>query len=143
MPVAGDCQPFTHQASYANLHSLDRRIDISRRSSGAGLFTQDVPRFDCLSQFQLHAVVAHPAINGKTKFGMGSKPCMLHRVSCPLQILDYGLKILLDQGWQEELIVKASSPSDRLSFVGLPPKPGNEGAHKQLLSEAHSRMRRH
>src|SRR5208283_4689359 len=58
-------------------------------------------------------------------------------------ILDHILEVLLGEMRQHETVVKLRAPTDQRALIGKFPETRNYRAQKQVLREAHARVRRH
>src|SRR5947207_1277853 len=61
--VAGICQ-----ATNFYLETVERGIDIASGASGAALFTEDVPGFEGLADFEIDAALGYPAVPREAEF---------------------------------------------------------------------------
>ena len=71
--VTGDDVPRIGQPAHLDLQSLERRIDVARRATGTGFFSQHVPRLDRLPQFEMHAALHDFTGAGETGIRHGAQ----------------------------------------------------------------------
>ena len=67
-----------HSANF-DLQSFERRIDVADGASSSRFLSQNVPRFDGLSQFDLDTAMNDVSKNWKTKIKVRCKPLLLER----------------------------------------------------------------
>src|SRR5208337_3627791 len=102
-----------------------------------------MPRLQRLPQLDLDAVIGHAAVNRKAELEMRREPLELDRETRLAQLRDRVLEILPDEFGQHEAVMKLRAPGNQPALEGLFPEPRDQRAQKQLLREAHPRVRRH
>src|SRR6202022_1833355 len=65
--VARDDVARVGQVGYLPLHSFHRGIYVSHRPSSTRFFSHDVPRFERLTQLEVHAAARHGAVERESK----------------------------------------------------------------------------
>ena len=81
--------------------------------------------------------------NGKAEFSRGLEPNRIERVARAPEVVEHAQKILPDEMRQHEAVVQVRAPAHGRAALRIAPEPRGERAQKQLLGEAHARVRRH
>ncbi len=141
--VAGEEVALAGHARDFDLKPFHRTVDIARRAAASGFLAQDMPGFESLAQFDLHALTVDPAMDGKAELEMGVKEIDGDRETGTIQDLQNIGQIVLHRLRQHEAVMEAGAPADKGLAIRCLPEPGDENPQKQLLGQAHAGMGRH
>src|SRR5882724_646018 len=142
-PSHGDDVAAVNQTAKLHLDALDRRINITRSAARGRLFSQNVPGFERLAQFQINVPGFQIAELRESKFEMRQEPLRFHGITVCSKIFQHVLKIAPNEMWQHPAVMNIGSPVNEVVHKGLFPEPGDETAKQQLLGKAHAGVGRH
>src|SRR5262245_14554898 len=123
--IAGNQVPAVGHAVDLDLQPFDRRVYIANGPSSAGFFTQYMPWFQRLAQFQLDAALVHRAVPREAKLEVWSKPIRLHRVPRLFEIQEDVFEVLFYEMRQQKPVVQLCAPAHQSCLVRSPPETGN------------------
>src|SRR5580698_8224438 len=102
-----------------------------------------MPRFDGLPEFELDAALFDGPVQWKSKLEMWIKPFHTQRIAGAIQVGYDVFQVLMHKMGQHETVVDFCAPADKLLAIRALPQMRDQGAEKEVLREAHSRMRWH
>src|SRR4051794_29266192 len=105
--VAGNNVTIAVHLRGTHLHALDGRVDIARHASGGCLLAENVPGFQRLSQFELHAVTLDRSIAWEPEFKERRKPIHRESVAGIAEIAHDIAHVLRDEVRKHEAIMQA------------------------------------
>src|SRR6056300_796774 len=85
-PVTQNCMALWNQTLGFHLNFFYRRINISRGSLRAHLFTQNVPGFNSKTQFQLNITNVDLAVTREAELDKRSKPLRIKSIATAVQV---------------------------------------------------------
>src|SRR5262249_44765317 len=104
---------------------------------------QHVPRLERLAKLKCQTTHCKIARERKAKFEMGRKPFSFQWIASLAKINDNIFKVLPDKMRKHPAIVDVCSPSHERPLIRLLPECGDRGSQQEMLSQTHSRVRRH
>lgn len=141
--IDGEAEVWSVESGDFDLNAFDGGIDEAGGSAATGFFSEDVPRFEGLSEFDVDTVGGEGADKWAAKFEVCAEPGGLDIEVGFLEELDDVIKILPEAVWKQELVMDGSAPVDQRFAIGLFPEGGGKCADEELLCEAHAFMWRH
>ena len=142
--IAGEDVAVVDQALDAQFNPLDRGIDKTHGAGSRAFFAHHVPGFEREAHFGMHVLGAEVAQMREAEFKMRCEPFRLDRITGQVHLLDHVAQIGPDEIGQHEAVVQFSTPALQARWlIRRLPEPCDQGAHQQLLGQAHARMRRH
>src|SRR5271154_5215404 len=100
-----------------------------------------MPGFDRLSQLESEPIFRHHISElRKTKLIVGSEPSGVESVTRTPEIAQNFAEVPAHEMRQEKAVVKLGAPVNGRNPVRRLPERRDEGAHHQLLSQAHARV---
>ncbi len=127
LSVASDDVPIAGHARDPYLQTLERGIDVAGGAAGRVFLPHDVPRFECLTQFDFDPAMSDAAIDRKAKLEVGQEPRLLKSKSSLAHVAHDVTKILPDKIRKHEPVVQLRVPAHQWLLVRLAPETGDQG----------------
>src|SRR5271154_7596769 len=102
-----------------------------------------MPGLERLTQLELDALVFDLAAEREAELGLRFVPVGAEGEPMRLEIGEHVEHVLPDEVREHEPVMQRRSPARQRSVERNAPKPRKNRADKQLLGEAHARVRRH
>jgi hypothetical protein len=131
------------QSGGFDLQAFDGGVNKASGTAATGFFTEDIPRFEGLADFDVDAGGCEGADERTAKFELSTEPGGFHGNACGIQVSDNVVEILPEAVWEEELVVDGVFPVDQRFEKGAFPEGDRKSANEQLLNEAHTFVGRH
>ena len=113
--VAENGEAVARSAGDLDLDAFDRGIDVAGRAAAGGFFTEDVPGFQRVAQFDGDAACGDGTDQGKAKFKVRREPFVLERIARVAELLENVLPIEFDKVREHETVVQRGAPGYQLA----------------------------
>src|SRR5450432_2129181 len=134
---------FSGERSQLYLNPLKGRIHGANGSAGSGLFRENIPGFEGVTQFEFDAVYGDRPDLRKAELQLRREPLLIEVVARSAQPGEHIAKVAPDKMRQHKAVMKGSAPTDQAPFEWTFPKHAYQRADKQHLDKTHSDMRSH